>query len=238
MADDCYTFTIFDSFGDGICCNWGSGSYSLTSRDGAVLASGGSFSASENTDFCLNNAALLPVELLYFIADPQQNQVELDWATGSEEDNAYFEVERSKDGFNWENIDKVSGAGNSNTEIRYESIDKQPIPGLSYYRIKQVDYDGTYTYSDIETVNYTTREAAEIDIYPIPTSDHIYVESSTSLDQTQVRLLNNVGQAMTVSTIENGTYRVGLDLSNLAKGMYFLQLTEGDHQTTRKIFVK
>jgi hypothetical protein len=238
LEDDCYTFTIFDSWSDGMCCSWGNGSYSLTMADGTVLASGASFGASESSDFCLSGTGLLPVELLFFSADEKEDNVALEWATASEEDNAYFEVERSLDGHDWESIDKIAGAGNSTIEINYTSLDDRPYAGLSYYRLKQVDYDGTFTYSDIETITFTEREVSDINVYPVPANDYVYLESTEALDNSNVRLMNNLGQTLNVPIIENGTYRIGFDISNLDKGMYFLQLTEGNNQTVKKIFVQ
>lgn len=106
------------------------------------------------SDFTLEeSSAPLPIELIYFQALRNDFKVDLLWATASETNNDYFELERSINGQNWESIGRVSGAGNSNFQLNYRFTDEQAYMGLSYYRIKQVDYDNGYSYSPIRHVN-------------------------------------------------------------------------------------
>jgi hypothetical protein len=83
--------------------------------------------------------------------------VKLDWATASELHNDYFTVERSMDGLNWENIIQIAGAGTSTNRNDYSEVDTRPIEGLSYYRLKQTDFDGQFTYSHAVSVQYEAR---------------------------------------------------------------------------------
>lgn len=85
----------------------------------------------------------LPVDLLFFEVAEVNNQVRLTWATATEINNDFFTIEKSIDGINYQVIDIVEGSGNSNTTIRYEYLDKQPVYGKSYYRLSQSDFDGT-----------------------------------------------------------------------------------------------
>ena len=94
----------------------------------------------------------LPIELLFFDATPNQRVVDLNWATASELNNDYFTIERSKDGITWEALETISGAGTTNQRSEYNSIDALPFAGISYYRLKQTDYDGAYSYSAIKSV--------------------------------------------------------------------------------------
>lgn len=95
----------------------------------------------------------LPVELTEFSAQLIKHQVHLTWQTATEINNDYFEVERSIDGFEWETIDRIKGAGNSTVILNYTTLDRHPKTGVSYYRLKQTDYDGTFAYSHIESIN-------------------------------------------------------------------------------------
>ncbi len=98
----------------------------------------------------------LPIELTNFNAELIQNEVVLKWTTASETNNDYFLVERSNDLSNWDAIIEVNGAGNSTEEINYMDYDKRPMSGLSYYRLKQVDYNGEYSYSAVKSVKKST----------------------------------------------------------------------------------
>ncbi|RLD55710.1 MAG: hypothetical protein DRJ01_16260, partial [Bacteroidetes bacterium] len=96
---------------------------------------------------------VLPIELVDFNANVVGNNVELNWTTTSEINNDYFTVERSIDAINFEIVDDISGAGNSNKSINYKLVDYSPYQGISYYRLKQTDYDGKYSHSKIVSVN-------------------------------------------------------------------------------------
>lgn len=95
----------------------------------------------------------LPIELINFNANAIGGVVYLSWETGSETENDYFIVQRSVDGFNWENVLMRDGAGNSSSLISYDEEDRQPHLGLSYYRLKQVDMNGAFSFSDIRVVS-------------------------------------------------------------------------------------
>ncbi|MEZ4980276.1 MAG: hypothetical protein R2769_01560 [Saprospiraceae bacterium] len=98
------------------------------------------------------NILALPIQLLSFSAKNIENFTALEWSTATELDNEVFIIEKSVDGKNYEVIGKVDGAGNSNTIINYFFVDENKSKGLAYYRLKQVDFDGTYEYSAIVSV--------------------------------------------------------------------------------------
>jgi hypothetical protein len=85
----------------------------------------------------------LPIELLSFEAKSADNAVDLSWTTATEINNDYFTIEKSKSGFDFFEVCRVDGAGNSISPIYYEFSDKDPLDGISYYRLRQTDYDGT-----------------------------------------------------------------------------------------------
>jgi hypothetical protein len=93
--------------------------------------------------------APLPVEFMFFTATPQPAANHLAWATATERNNSHFEVERSADSRLWKVIGEVAGVGDSQQEQRYSFVDAQPLPGRSYYRLRQVDFDGQFDYSTI-----------------------------------------------------------------------------------------
>lgn len=114
------------------------------------------------------NVNPLPIELISFDVKPNGNKVDLTWVTASEINNDYFTIERTIDGLNYEALGTVQGNGNSNGIINYASEDNIPYDGISYYRIKQTDFDGKYTYSDLKMVNFGKDVDLTFNIYPNP----------------------------------------------------------------------
>ncbi len=110
-----------------------------------VTASYSSGVNSEAAEFSFEDNPL-PIELLSFSVKNNGNSVMIQWATAAEINNDYFTIERSTDGFSWEILDYMYGAGNSNQVLHYQYEDNQPVQGVSYYRLKQTDFDGQYEY--------------------------------------------------------------------------------------------
>lgn len=118
----------------------------------------------------------LPIEMLYFNASLQSNYkiIDLDWATATELNNAGFTVERAHTNLTFEPLTRVQGMGTSNTTHHYHTIDVDPKPGINYYRLKQSDYDGTCTYSDVKSVFVPNRNTGdELYIFPNPNTSYI-----------------------------------------------------------------
>lgn len=171
----------------------------------------------------------LPINLLHFTAKPEQNQVHLNWQTASEQNNDFFTLEKSKDAHNWTPFFDTTGAGNSNVLLSYSHIDKNPYEGYTYYRLKQTDYNGDYSYSNILDV-YSHKTTSSISLYPNPANDKLFVEG---LDQnSSVELYGSLGVLVPLRVLYDGELRI-LDVSGLAKGIYVLQ-ADG----LREMFIK
>ncbi|MBI4947343.1 MAG: hypothetical protein HY840_13205, partial [Bacteroidetes bacterium] len=148
----------------------------------------------------------LPIELLSFSAkwlDKQYTTVILQWATTSETNNDYFVIERSIDAIDFKPIAQINGAGNSNIVINYYAFDKEPYKtSISYYRLKQVDFDGKYTHSHIEVI-LPIDGIDLISIFPNPAHDKFEYEIGSIEKMTlQVRVMNMLGQ-ITINATEN-----------------------------------
>ena len=127
----------------------------------------GSLSAGYNMA-CTGHTAL-PVELLEFTAIAVNNQyAKLDWTTASEINNDHFTIEKTKDGIGYEIVTVVKGAGNSTTILHYTYNDQKPYKGISYYRLKQTDFNGAYDYSALEAVNFSDYSHFDFNVYPNP----------------------------------------------------------------------
>lgn len=172
--------------------------------------------------------APLPVELISFdVAVTEKNQVALQWKTASEVNHDYFTIERSKNGSNWEAIERVETASSITATTNYAAIDKSPITGVSYYRLKQTDLDGTTTYFPIKSVSINQDLNSKISIYPNPTDGLINIELNGLIVE-KIILLDNVGNDLTnkVQYISTGEERIVLNLKQLPIGPYYLVLND------------
>jgi len=167
----------------------------------------------------------LPVELVNFNASSVNNKlVQLDWQTASEINNDYFTIERSVDGTDWKELTQINGSGSSSSLLNYSVNDYNPYLGVSYYRLKQTDFDGQYSYSQISSVNIQKTRYSEIEIYPNPTKNQITILGS-SYELEQVKIYNVLGQDVTILTekIINNESKIIINLLNLNTGMYYVK---------------
>jgi len=173
--------------------------------------------------------APLPVELLSFQAVPDNNKVTIKWITASEVNNDYFTVERSKDGVNFEALANVIGAGNSSSINNYSTIDAQPFSGTSYYKLKQTDFNGEYSYSNLAMVNIN--KEIKLSVYPNPTNGVVTI---SNLEPGNIADIKDM-QGRTVYRESVSDYATTIDLSSYSPGMYFVQLQTKGGITTRKL---
>jgi len=177
----------------------------------------------------------LPIELLNFNATLLENRtVQLNWSTATEINNDYFLVERSINGTNWESILQVDGAGNSIQTIDYIEFDYNIGSGVTYYRLKQVDFDGGSAYSIVRSVNFKLNDN-EIIVYPNPTNGLITIKGSEK-ELNNLQILSVLGQNITNQVELNivSKNEIDLNLGALSKGIYFIRTKEN----TIKVLLK
>lgn len=185
----------------------------------------------------LQSITPLPVELVSFKAVARQHQVLLQWTTASERDNDRFEVERSQDGRKFTLIGQVKGKGTSSLTNSYTFTDKNPSTGVNYYRLRQVDYGGTFDYSKTVAV-HMKETSASVKAYPNPFSHSLQVGiNSENAGQIQVTVSDAQGRVVMEQTIvSEGRYStLELSTQNLATGVYFLRVTGDGVNTTNKL---
>ena len=178
----------------------------------------------------------LPIELMGFEAILVKDKVKLNWATISEKNNDIFTIERSTNIQEWEIVDRVAGAGNSQSRINYATVDESPLPGKSYYRLKQTDFDGAFTYSNIEAVNIEITK--EIRIQPNPVqSNQLNVLFTLNKDtKVEANIYSMAGQLLKRNTfsVVKGINTLQMDLSTMSKGVYFLEtIQDGEREMQR-----
>ena len=120
------------------------------------------------------NQSPLPIELLSFDANSNQQVVDLNWSTASETNSDYYTIEKTRDGYNFETVVTMDAAGNSNALLHYATKDNSPYQGISYYRLKQTDFNGAFTYSDLQMVDFNSNQAFSFEIYPNPADGSIF----------------------------------------------------------------
>jgi hypothetical protein len=224
-------FTKFNSTGNGVTTGVGAISATLTNINGPIVLSSGS--------------ASLPIKLVQFDAKVSGDAVEITWTTAEEKNNDFFSIERSVDGQNFEKIEEIDGAGNSSQLLRYQTMDQQPLAGISYYRLKQTDFDGKFSYSPLRAVNRGTTSisddpALEVRSFgPNPFTDQFNVEYNlTQAGETSIMIFNMSGQVVFETSknddLGNNSFNY-TDDKNLPPANYILQIINGTEKVTKKI---
>ncbi|MCB2408984.1 T9SS type A sorting domain-containing protein [Hymenobacter lucidus] len=174
----------------------------------------------------------LPVELVAFSAKLRDNTVVLNWTTASEINNRGFEVERSADAKNFKTVLYKEGAGSSTIRTSYEAVDTKPLAGISYYRLKQIDTDGTVSYSKAVVVK---AKLTDVSVYPNPTqgSDVVTVAlPSGSTEGLLVRITDLTGRQIRETRLGS---QGELNTQGLEAGTYIIVVGEGDAKVSRKL---
>lgn len=184
----------------------------------------------------------LPIELLSFDAIRVRGVVDLTWVTASEKNNDYFTIEKSRDGIQFEFVGKMKGAGNSSSVLSYDAQDIKPYEGISYYRLKQTDFDGKFTYSNLVKVDSYT--ANDFTVYPNPNNgDDIYLNIPGKKDTELLITISTLDGTMTYSktmTAQNdGNNMITLHPEiRLTPGVYFITVTSNQISYVKKLIVK
>ena len=180
-------------------------------------------------DICISSAAagLLPISINDFTASKQNKVVDLNWQTSIEQNSSYFDVEFSRDGDNFESIGRVNASGSSTTLKNYSSKHLSPVNGLNYYRLKLVDVGGSFKYSIVRTVKFST--STSIAIMPNPTADRIYLTSNEGGTLQSVDLYTISGKLL--QHVNNFTLGKSIDLSTYSPSVYILKLIDKNGST-------
>lgn len=182
----------------------------------------------DNRTEVLAACALLPVELLFFNGTEQNGEVLLRWQTASEENNDYFQMEHSTDGSHFQPIGKVAGRGTTASPNNYSFRHTRPSKGANYYRFKQVDFDGKFSYSPI--VHVEIGLDALIEAYPNPTT--AFVKLDGELAEGTARLLDINGRSLIEKELPNGRL---FDLSPFPTGIYLLEVVMGSEKIVKRV---
>ncbi|MBK7819369.1 MAG: T9SS type A sorting domain-containing protein [Sphingobacteriaceae bacterium] len=181
--------------------------------------------------------------MVKFEAENCADKVCLNWSTATEQNTSHFEVEQSSDAVNWADILKINAAGNSYVLKQYEAVDENPLENISYYRLKQFDLDGSYTYSGILAVSLDRLSKLIFVVYPNPNNGEFIIEISGAKAKTNitVELIDQSGEIQYQSDflIEDMTkFKIPINPPNkLSGGIYICKLKSGDSVYNIKVII-
>ncbi len=165
----------------------------------------------------------LPVDLINFSAVEEHGRIFIQWTTASEINNDFFEVERSNDGVNWHSIFSIEGAGNSASVHHYSEIDEFPVEGINYYRLQQVDFDGTSAYSEIVALNFLKqkRDPVLISVFPNPANSHLNISAGENIF---VQLVDVNGKAVFQPRAVHANLNLEISIQQIPSGVYSFKI--------------
>ncbi|MBK9794113.1 MAG: T9SS type A sorting domain-containing protein [Sphingobacteriales bacterium] len=175
----------------------------------------------EGLNGCAVCNTLLPIELLYFKTTCENNGELIYWATASELNNDYFDIEVSTDSRNWEKIATINGSGNSNNVKEYSWKNNKPISGIKYYRIKQVDFNGKYTYSYIISSTCHFEDDSNFLVYVNQNNEEVIIYGNNGAEE-DYTLFDNLGRVIIKGFIHDKISNI--NIQQLQKGVYILKL--------------
>lgn len=182
----------------------------------------------------------LPIELASFNAVAENGKVRLDWTTVTEVENDFFTVERTVDAEEFEQVEKVEGQGTTTEKTTYVSYDNLPRPGVTYYRLKQTDFNGRFTYSKLVKVEMDEIQTRLV-AYPNPTTNQqvtLAIRGLKPFEEFGLSITdmrgNSAYQARHIATA-NGDVQSTIDLSNASKGLYIIRISSSTMMNTKLI---
>jgi hypothetical protein len=216
---------------------WGKGGYSFITQSPVLqvnpvisLIEDGVAGAGQGRDgsVTIECVSALPVEMVSFKGRQHPKGVSLDWTTSAEVNNEGFAVEHSEDGILWKKVGFVAGKGTTSVQQSYQFLHDQPLSGLHYYRLKQMDYDGAFEYSEVISVLLENTERLEY--FPNPTSGQLTL-NGPDVEGAWVQISDSFGKLVRKMQVK----RRSLDLSDLPAGVYLLNIDTGEKKFLKRI---
>lgn len=180
--------------------------------------------------FSIQMGAILPVDLVTFKGEAKEKVNVLEWETASETNSDHFVVQHSLDGENFEALGTENSRGTNNTSTNYSFFHENPSAGVHYYRLKQVDFDSRFEYSEI--ISLRVQGEDQLTVYPNPARDQLTIVNG----QGAAYIFNALGQ--TVRQFNIGENQKSIRIDDLQEGHYFLQVLQANGEKLRKVFIK
>lgn len=178
--------------------------------------------------FLVDAGVALTIELTDFNGKvtSEQNAL-LNWTTASEQDNRQFDIEVSRDGLNFALLGTIASQGNATHDQHYEYLHVTPQSGISFYRLKQTDLDGKYTYSKIIalTINNNLLKAS---VYPVPAKNMITINFGKIIAKAEISIFSADMRTVKQESINSLSVKKDIHIGNLPSGVYFIRYTSGN----------
>jgi hypothetical protein len=210
----------------------------------------GTFNSSSNISFSENIVTLgstevanpLPVELVEFKGRNENGFNILKWRTASELNNDFFEVERSSDGESFVYVGRVAGNGTTQEEHNYELVDEEAFIGNNYYRLKQVDFDGSFAYSNVILVkNEIERDMFALSVFPNPVAKGNSIKVRTQKDNefnATVTMFDVTGKGVMSYSTDKAFFENTINLSeDIKSGVYHIEMRQGNKRVVRRLVI-
>lgn len=184
---------------------------------------------------------ILPIDLIYFDGYGQDEDNVLVWSTASEINNDFYEIEQSQDAVNWKSVGKVNAEGNTINSRDYSLIDEVPFAPITYYRLKQVDFNGQYKYSDIISITHDKNLESTYSIFPNPTNDVIRIKNNHLISKnTYVEIHNAIGEKVFTRELNPEVFIHSIPVKELLnQGIYFVSIYENTKKiVTQKLIIQ
>ena len=178
----------------------------------------------------------VPVNIISFTGKAYSDYNKISWTVNNEIDNAYFEIERSIDEKSFDKIGVVNTIGNITEQHSYSFEDSKPLE-KAYYRFKQVDKNGAYTYSNIVPIN--RKEKMSIKLYPNPTNNYLFLFINPIAENNfTATIVDGIGKVVLVQKNIQPTISYSFDVTSLPKGIYYLHLNNENTSLIEKVVIK
>ena len=193
-------------------------------------------------DIGIYTYTVIPVELTSFAADLLDNRIQLNWSTASELNNAGFEVQRSEESLMWSSLGFIDGAGTTEEIHFYEFVDDNPLRGKSYYRLRQIDFDGTYRiYGPVEVNFEPVYTFALEQNYPNPFNPNTRISWQSPVGGWHsLKVYDVLGNEVAVLVDEfksGGHHEVTWNAGEYTSGVYFYSLQSGEYSAVKKLIL-
>lgn len=207
--------------------------FSLSGSTSNWISSGAGISGN-----CMNVVcSVLPVELIEFVGSFFDNRVNLKWSTASELNNLGFEIQKSKNARDWDNINFVEGRGTTTEVNKYQYVDLNPFSRINYYRLKQIDFDGAFEYSKVIAVEYENLKW-NINVFPNPSNGLINLNvNNPSNQRMKIKISDNLGRKVWESDLIEGESNWRKEIEIKRKGIYFVTTQIGDEIQYKRIII-
>lgn len=214
------------------------GTFSGLPNNSILVYKGGelmiSYNGGDGNDVTFTALGPLPVELIDFSVQAMENEVKLTWTTASETNNEFFTIERSLDGRTFEAVATILGNGTTTEISNYAYVDTNPERGLNYYRLKQTDFDGQFSYSDIKTAELKNNET--IKVYPTLVCKVVNIETENDVDgETTITIRDLTGRDYKPIPVSSMANKIAFSLEDLNPGIYFVVVSTRTTVFTQKI---